>query len=325
MIIRLFTLIALYFATISPALGLEMVYPEDQTWISRSNFLIIKGGMQPRVDQMTVEINGTKSDLIDMSSAEYRATFGDLLILQPEFDPGKNQIAVQGYAEGKQVAETRANIYFLADPQASPPDGFRPFLLHLPEKEKICAPCHNMSPDKTALAAAGPQNPCASCHARKLNQSHVHGPAGVWSCTYCHQPDSRPSRYQPRQGDAEICNECHADKVREIRTNKFLHGPVEAGMCLICHDPHASAEIAQLPVPINRLCLSCHAQVGKGTHVLRGVSGKGHPLDRVADPSRPSRIMSCTACHNPHGGASEVYFQGGHTARFALCGSCHKK
>jgi predicted CXXCH cytochrome family protein len=266
-----------------------------------------------------------KSDLIEISAPEYRAAFGDMLILQPDFDPGSNAITIEGYAGGKKVATAKAEAYFLADPMLSPPDNYRPSVVHTLANEKICASCHNMSPDKKELSLAGAKNPCGSCHQRLLDKKHVHGPAGVWSCTYCHSAESNPSRYRARPGDAKVCMECHADKVREYQANQFVHGPVEAGMCTICHDPHAGDEVAQVLLPINELCLRCHENVGKGMHVVRGVGGKGHPLQGVPDLLRPGRQMTCTSCHNPHGGSGKALFQRGITSRFALCQLCHKK
>jgi predicted CXXCH cytochrome family protein len=324
---KTFLIALLVLLWIGQAWSLEIVYPEDKTYFIRSDFLIIKGGEAPRLDGMSIEINGAKSDIIDISGADYRAAFADFLILQPEFDAGKNRIAVEGYAAGKKVSSAAAEVYYLdGDPSAIPPAGLKPFTMHLPEKEKLCAPCHNMDPDKAELRAESEElNPCASCHRRMLNEEHVHGPAGVYRCGYCHSPESRPARYRVRAHDAELCNECHLDKVKEFRTNKFVHGPVGAGLCSVCHDSHASAQVAQLLAPINELCLGCHDGVTKDIHVVRGVGGKGHPLKGVPDPSNPGRELSCASCHDPHGGNAAPLFQRGIASRFSLCQICHLK
>ncbi|NIP32728.1 cytochrome C, partial [candidate division KSB1 bacterium] len=75
---------------------------------------------------------------------------------------------------------------------------------------------------------------------------------------YCHIPSSRPSKYVAREGDAKVCNECHLDKVKEFKRNKYVHGPVAVGMCSVCHNPHASDYKAQLHDKTNAVCLSCH-------------------------------------------------------------------
>lgn len=306
---------------------LEVIYPGDKTYFPRSDFLIIKGGGDPPLEALTVEINGAKSDLIDISSPEYKAAFADFLILQPDFDPGKNKVTVEGYVAGKKVRGVAADVYYLdGDPSALPPAGYRPFVMHLPEKERLCAPCHNMNPDRAELAAETESaNPCASCHRRMLEKKHVHGPAGVFRCAYCHQPDSKPSRYQVRSADSALCNECHLDKVRAFQTNKFVHGPVGAGLCGVCHDPHASDHPAQLRAPVNEICLGCHDSIARDQHVVRGVSGKSHPLKGVPDPSNPGAMLSCASCHDPHGGMGGQLFRRGETLSFALCAICHQK
>jgi len=310
-----------------PALALELVYPEDGTFVVRSDYVIIKGGEAPVLDAMMIEINGVGSDPIDISGADYRAAFGDFLILQPVFDPGENRIRVEGYAAGKKVAEVKAKVYFQAKFDSLPPASYRPYVMHLPEREKLCAGCHNMTPDKVELQnPSGQVNPCASCHARMLDKGHVHGPAGVYRCADCHDPASRPSRYQIKSGsDADLCNACHQEQLKSFESNKFVHGPVAAGMCLICHDAHASDQPAQVVAPINEVCLACHATIAKGPHVTRGVGGDAHPLSGKPDPSRVGRELSCSSCHNPHGGNSRSYFQRGQTSRFALCQMCHQK
>jgi len=309
-----------------PALGLEIVYPSDKTYVVRSNFLVIKGGAQPPLEGMTVEINGAKSDLIDVAGADYRAAFKDMLILQPQFDPGKNVVTVEGYAGGAVVASAKAEIYYLnGDPSAIPPAGFAPFVMHLPQKEALCAPCHNMRPDKAEmLLESAAANPCASCHRRMLDHKYVHGPAGVYRCGYCHDAGSQP-RYKPRVEGAKLCMECHEDKMRGYNANKYVHGPVGAGLCLVCHDAHASEYPGQLLATTNQICVGCHDTVKRGEHVGRGVGGAGHPLDGVPDPTRPQRMLSCASCHDPHGGEVSALFRRGIKGRFSLCQMCHKK
>lgn len=312
--------------TVSAA-TLEIVYPSDKTYFPRSDYLIIKGGDSPALDAIELEFNGEAQGQIDISGADFRAAFGDLILLQPEFSPGRNLVKVDGLAGGKKVATAAADVYYLdGDKTAVPPSDYAPFVMHLPEKEAKCALCHNMTPDAVELKVedAG-SNPCASCHLRMLNQEHVHGPAGVYRCSYCHDAQSRPAKYQVRAHDAELCNECHLGKVQDFNRNKFVHGPVGVGLCSVCHDSHASAYSAQLVAPTNQVCLGCHEGIKDSPHVVRGVSGKSHPLSDVPDPSRPGAMLTCASCHDPHGGNGRSFFRGGITSRFALCQMCHAK
>lgn len=305
------------------AFGVEIIYPSDKSIIVHSDFLILKAG---GAEQLVVGINGVKSEPIDITGEDYRAAFGDFLILQPEFDPGKNTLTAAAYVGGKQVDFRSVSIYFRSDPAAIPPREFRPFVMHTPEQEALCQPCHQMRPDKIQLRAETEQdNPCAGCHRSLLQHEYVHGPAGVYQCVDCHDPESRPSRYQLRAQGAELCNECHFDKVDAFKVNKYVHGPVGAGYCDTCHDSHASAYSGQLLMPVNELCLGCHRAVTREIHVARGITKNGHPLGGVPDPSRPGQMLNCASCHDPHGGMNTYFFRNGLTDRFALCQYCHKK
>lgn len=307
---------------------LALIYPEDKTVVSRSDFLIIKGGDAPPLEEMIIEVNGVASDPLDISTAEYKATFADLLILEPTWTSGKNSVVVQGLVGGKVVATVKAEIYYSShnDPVAITPPGFQPFVMHTAGKEALCKPCHNMQPSDAQLKnGTAESNPCASCHARMFKQKFVHGPEGVFQCADCHDSKSAPQRWQVTKTELTLCGECHVDKIDDFKKNTFVHGPVAVGGCIVCHDPHASEQPAQLVAPVNTLCLGCHSNVAGRLHVTRGVAGKGHPLDKVRDPANPERQLSCASCHNPHGGASSAFFQGGARSPMTLCQYCHKK
>jgi predicted CXXCH cytochrome family protein len=309
-----------------PGWGLEILYPAAGTSIVRSDFLIIKAGNEPPIEQITVEFGGAKSGMIDISGVEYRKAFDDFVILLPGFEPGRDTIRVEGFASGKRVAETSANFYFLTRPGEVAPPEFAPFVMHLPEKEKLCAPCHNMNPAPALLDhESAEKNPCGSCHRRRLDYEYVHGPAGVFQCTYCHEIDSSPAKYVTRIEEAPLCGECHEHKIEEFRSRKFIHGPIEAGLCSVCHDSHASAHFGQLTAAVNDLCLSCHSGLTTDRHVVSGMTGKSHPLEGPVDPSDPNRRFSCIGCHDPHGGNTWAYFQRGISSRMILCQMCHKK
>lgn len=308
--------------------NLTLIYPADKTVVSRSDFLIIKGGNAPPLEELTIEVNGVVSDPLDISSEEYKAAFADFLILEPTWSPGENSVVVQGIVGGKIVSTAKADVFFskLEDPLAIAPPGFKPFVMHTAEKEALCIPCHNIQPSDTELkSATAESNPCASCHARMFNDKFVHGPEGVFQCSDCHDSKSRPQRWQITKDEVTLCGECHTEKIDEFKKNAFVHGPIATGNCTICHNPHASAEPAQLNAPTNLLCVGCHSSVKEGDHVVRGVGGAGHPLSKGKDPLRPGKTMSCASCHNPHGGAGKSFFRNNLTGRFALCQLCHKK
>lgn len=311
-----------------PVRAMQIVYPADRTYVVKSDYLIVKTG-DPEITGITIKVNGSESDLIDISDEVYRAAFEDIVILLPTWDPGANSVIVAGYKgeNGERlVARETANIYYLASLSAYPPEGYEPFVMHLPERETLCAPCHNMNPSAAEFKADTEEtSPCGSCHRRMFNKEKVHGPAGVWDCAYCHRRDSTPNKYRLTAAEAQLCNDCHADKTEEFKTNKFVHGPVGAGLCTVCHDPHASNHMAQLHDEPNRVCLACHEGLDKGTHAVRGVGGRAHPLQGPKNPLNPDQPFSCVSCHDPHGGEAQFLFVGGIKTNFALCQACHPK
>ncbi len=315
-------LLFILFLSVSPAFALDIFYPADGTYVTRSDYLIVRAGAD--IDGLTLEIGGEKSDLLDISADDYRAAFGDKLIVQPNWDAGENTVKVEAYKGGKLVAEKQAVFFFQDDPVAAPPADYKRFVMHTPAQEAQCVACHNMKPTQAQLQLVGADNPCASCHARMLEPENVHGPAGAWQCAYCHDAKSSPVRYEPSSRNSDLCNECHDDMAKETSEVKFVHGPVAVGLCTLCHDTHASDNPAQLLLPVNQLCLGCHEEIDDGTHVNRGVSGNPHPLSGVPDPSREGEL-SCVGCHNPHGGKSPYLFSNGLSGRMSLCQLCHNK
>ena len=303
------------------AWAVEILYPQDGTYVTKSNYLVVRGGGDPLLDGVMIEINGVKSELVDLRGEQYRRLYADKLVVEPMYDPGENAIVVEGYLQGELVASSSASIYFLADETKAPPTNYRKEIFHQAARELVCAPCHNMQPSKVQLQDPTTNNPCASCHARMLAKAHVHGPAGVYECTYCHDVESQPEKYALRLDAGALCLECH----EEQNSMPLLHGPVDAAMCTVCHNPHASDQLAQLVTELNQSCLSCHeALIGK-PHVIGAMSATPHPLEGPENPREPQKKFNCSSCHDPHGGQSEKYFVGEVKSAMALCAECHKK
>ncbi|HEY6006714.1 MAG TPA: cytochrome c3 family protein [Geobacteraceae bacterium] len=307
--------------------AITFVYPAQKELVKRSDYLVLWLN-NPEITGVKITINGLESDLLKTGTPEYRKAFRDFLILQAMWDQGKNSITVDGYSGDKKIESVTTDIYFLSGAaDTAVPEEFRKLFFHSAENERLCSPCHNMNPSAVqSEESLGKANPCYTCHSKMLNLAFVHGPAGTFSCVYCHSGKEGPKYAAPRR-EVQLCGECHVDQVADFRKHKLQHGPVAAGMCEICHDPHGSANNAQLREPINTLCLSCHEDVGKGTHVVAVPSGGGHPLSGKPDPSRPGtgRMMSCVSCHDPHAGDHRYYFQNNLETNMELCQLCHNK
>lgn len=78
------------------------------------------------------------------------------------------------------------------------PTGFKREFFHSRERETGCAGCHNL--EALPGDATPPQKPgdiiCNVCHRKIPTGRHIHGPAAVWSCLECHDPNAQPVKYQ---------------------------------------------------------------------------------------------------------------------------------
>ena len=214
------------------------------------------------------------------------------------------------------------------------PAGFQREPFHTRERETGCAGCHNLeAPPRDATPPQKPEDMiCYVCHQKIPTGRHIHGPAAVWSCLACHDPDAQPVKYQfavdPSHSDkrsrtvAETCKTCHPD----ILADPFRHGPAEAGYCTVCHDPHASKYPAWTRKSSRRLCTTCHAEKKTGAHVVAGVgSGLSHPTKKKADPARPGKRLSCVSCHTPHSARTRELLAFDVREKSEICEYCHHR
>jgi len=307
--------------------AVTFIYPAPNTWVERSNHLILKLN-STEITGVRIGVNGVAGDLLVVGSPEYRRAFQDILIVQPVWDRGRNEVTVETFIGNNRAESVQAQVFFAPHgDQATVPPEFKPYLFHLPELEARCVGCHTMEPTTAQLLSTlAKENPCIGCHRKMLDVKFVHGPAGTYSCVYCHKEKATP-RYTVTKREAALCNECHGDKAAEFAKRKYIHGPIAGGMCEVCHDSHGSANYAQLKAPINQLCLSCHESIKKTPHVVRTTSGAGHPVSGVKDPSAPKtgREMSCISCHNPHAADVRYFFVNNAEDRMMLCQMCHNK
>ena len=322
-----FTCIIIFMTVATAMAAIDFIYPAQNSWVKSSGHLIFKLN-NVEVTSIRITHNGFVGDPIDVGSPEYRKIFQDFMIAQSLWDTGVNKVVVDMFNGGQKIESANMSVFYAPDGNSDKvlPE-YAPVALHRPEKEQLCLPCHTMNPTPLQMnSSAEKQNPCFVCHKKLLAVKYIHGPAGTYSCGYCHASKGNPKHAVPKRG-ADLCFECHVDLAVQIKKKKFLHGPVEAGMCEICHDPHGSQNESQLLKPINELCLSCHGHIKTQIHVVAISNGESHPLSGKQDPSRKGsgREMSCISCHNPHGGEIRYYFVNNSEDRMQLCQRCHDK
>lgn len=319
------SLLVLVGATSSPA-AIDFIYPSPNSSVPSSGHLIFKLN-QVDVSSLRITLNGVAGDPVNVGSPEYRKLFQDFFIAQALWDPGVNRIIVDLFKGAQKIETANLNVFFTEGGTKNAPPEYTPVVMHKPESERLCQSCHVMNPTPAQMnSSIEKENPCYICHKKIMSVKYVHGPAGTYSCGYCHTSKGSPKHAVVKRG-AELCYECHSDMALQIKKKKFIHGPIEAGMCEACHDAHGSANESQLIKPINELCLSCHGHLRNQTHVVRTTLGAGHPLSGKPDPLKKAsgRQMSCVSCHNPHGGDVRYYFVNNPEDRMLLCQMCHNK
>ena len=307
--------------------AVEFIFPAAHSWVNRSGHMIIKFN-EHDLTGVRITVNGVASDVLEVGTPEYRKLFQDFFIAQAIWDDGLNKLQVELFRGGQKIETTATDIYFVPEGNnRQAPPGFAANTMHVPTLEQQCVACHNMNATPAQMNSnVAKNNPCFRCHTKLVNFKYVHGPVGTYSCGYCHSSKGTPKYAVPKQG-AALCYECHADMAVQMKQRKYLHGPIEAGMCEVCHDSHGSQYESQLIKPTNELCLSCHGHLRNRIHVVRTTMGEGHPLKGKPDPLRKisGKEMSCTSCHNPHGGQVRYFFVGNPEDRMALCQLCHNK
>jgi len=323
----LVSLVLVLLSVINAVAAIEFVYPAPFSWVAKPGHMIVKFN-QVNITAARITLNGLASEMIDVGSPEYLKLFQDYFIAQSLWDNGRNNLTIDLFRSGQRIESASTTIYYTGgDSTSRVPPEFSSNTLHTPDKERMCLPCHNMNPTPAQMNSnVEKNNPCFGCHKKMLSVKYVHGPAGTYSCGYCHSNKGTPKHAVPKRG-AALCYECHADMALQLKKRSFVHGPVEAGMCEACHDSHGSGSESQLIKPVNELCISCHGHIRTTAHVVRIPTGEGHPLSGKPDPAKKGtgREMSCISCHNPHGGDVRYFFVNAAEDRMALCQMCHNK
>lgn len=240
---------------------------------------------------------------------------------------GRNLFAVAPTGES---AVTKREIVYGApffDEERIPRDfALRPFHGD-PKRNRSCGGCHELTAKSSDRSPSSPEaSSCYTCHRRLLKAREVHGPAALWDCLTCHDPQAKPTPYATPARVLDLCYNCHTTQRTYFSSAKYKHGPTSTGRCTICHNPHGSPHLFWLRRAPWDLCTSCHFEKASGRHVLAwGPTGNTHPTRGRPDPIRPNRELGCNSCHNPHAANSPQLWNFDARHHTELCQTCHKK
>jgi len=193
-----------------------------------------------------------------------------------------------------------------------------------------CIACHLGHPPKSHKAY---QN-CNRCHL-KVRQDHFK----LENCLGCHKNPHTPLNITFAD-IKDICVDCHAAQVAQLRDHKSKHTAVGCATChnvhgkkpecTQCHKPHTTGMVstvcrlchkAHMPMPVtyasdipSKECGACHK---KAFDDLTATQSRHKPLSCSACHTDKHKVVpSCEGCHgSPH--------PQGIMAKFPKCGGCH--
>ena len=182
--------------------SLTILYPKHNSAVGkRVNFVLDPMTDWATVPFFQVSVGANDYPVVDTSTSRH-AVQG--LLLQP----GVNLITVKALAPlpGVEKGEVSQKYQVLVSQSITVynregtfsivPEIYRPQYFHSREHESDCSGCHRMDAEPKDQDAANPEDVlCYTCHRSIPSGKHIHGPAAVWNCLACHNPDLYPVKY----------------------------------------------------------------------------------------------------------------------------------
>ncbi|WP_415396494.1 cytochrome c3 family protein [Sulfurimonas sp. CS5] len=317
--------------------SLKIVQPFDKTRYIGENSTFIIDTTFNLVDTIVIKQDNNLTTEVKVNST--KKTYCKTIKLHT----AQNSISVSSYKNGKLVNTIERDLYFLSElfegVDEDEAEDYKLRYLHNDKNEEKCKSCHNMKsniPTNGEAFEDVSKTTCYECHKGMINTKNTHAPTANWLCLDCHNgkyaeynmDQEGKSKYLAPNPIAKTCTSCH-ETVKKWTESKYTHGPVNDGRCERCHNPHGSDNDFFLRKPIWELCTTCHAEKADGKHVVSSFvfsrNSGAHPTKGVKDPARPSRDLTCSGCHNPHGSSGVFLLRMKGSMSFGVCNRCHKK
>lgn len=302
---------------------LQIHTPANKSYLEQEQVNLVVSVTDPNAMTLQVQVGGKSYARQLMKATQKRQVCLPVLL-----SPGLNRIEVMVSGGGGVIERKDLTVYLrsaLLKSYQVPPEGFKRYYFHEPDREAACSSCHRMEAN---LHDLNPKNiadsPCYTCHKHKSSSLYTHKPVAAGACLSCHEVTQAKRKYTTRKPDKDSCFICHNVQGKLWKGQRVHHGPTAVGNCTVCHDPHGSYYPAFVKMHPTDLCLNCHHDKKTGLHVIAGFFAKGHPVRGAKNPLKKDRLFSCASCHNPHAGNNQNLLNQERENMDVYCRSCHK-
>lgn len=209
MTVRILTTFFLSFLLVVPSRAEEpafsVLYPKNNSIVGgKVNVVLDPATDWSAVPFFQVSNGRTVYPMVDASSGRHAFQGVDL-------EPGVNTITVKAFApvmekekkekqpKFREVSSRELKVFSMVELFTGryAPSGFEKSLFHSRENEAGCGGCHALEAKADAPPPKKPEDAvCFACHREIPAGDNIHGPAAVWNCLGCHDPEIYPVKYQ---------------------------------------------------------------------------------------------------------------------------------
>lgn len=172
----------------------RVIYPIDNSIVGNKVNVVLD---PTDIPFFQITVNKISYPVIDTSRGAHAYQGIDL-------EPGQNTIIVdvlsakdsKNREKMSVIASRKINVFNRDGFFFSIPRHFKQQPFHTRERESPCAGCHRLEAVPADFRHAKPEDVlCFVCHRDVPKGKHIHGPAAIWDCLSCHNPELYPAKY----------------------------------------------------------------------------------------------------------------------------------
>ena len=174
--------------------NVPILYPKNNSVVGKKVNVVLDPADVP---YFQVIVNKTEYPVVDTSTGAH--AYQGVQLEQGKNIIIVNVLKVENAKEKKtmSIVGSRSLTVFNREGSFSPvPAGFTQDPFHTRERESSCGTCHRMEATSQDVKHDKPEEVlCYTCHREMPKGAHIHGPAALWNCLSCHNPDIYPVKY----------------------------------------------------------------------------------------------------------------------------------